>query len=366
MHILLEEARVRSNEGFAKFHAVQTLKKARMEDYFEQLEIELLNLKDDPYVYQALEAFHEAFGHAGDQHADEQHSDEQQAGEEFDTTEWQALAREYDPRLRDIMVDNGWTDFYLIHLDGHIVYSVQRGSDMGLNIVESDLKDTSLGRAFEMARGLGAEEVAVGDFAPYGPAREEMAAFMVAQVREADETLVGYVAFQMPTDKINAIVQERAGMGQTGETYLVGELDGQSAYRSDRLIKEGQIGQAWGSDHVERVLDGLSGQGFKVGSTGDLEISVYDPLDIPVLNWGMISTIAVEEVMNPEVEIGKNFYVEYIEEYGYDDLYLLDAEGYIFHTVQQESDYKSNMVDGPYADTNLGGDGEQKLWLCRF
>ena len=30
---------------------------------------------------------------------------------------------------------------------------------------------------------------------------------MVAQVREADETLAGYVAFQMPTDKINAIVQ---------------------------------------------------------------------------------------------------------------------------------------------------------------
>jgi hypothetical protein len=113
-----------------------------------------------------LEAFHEAFGHA-----DDQHTDDQDAAEELDASEWQALAREYDPRLRDIMVDNGWIDFYLIHLDGHIVYSVQRGSDLGQNILESELKDTSMGWAFEMAQGLGAEEVAVGDFAPYGPAQ---------------------------------------------------------------------------------------------------------------------------------------------------------------------------------------------------
>ena len=46
---------------------------------------------------------------------------------------------------------------------------------------------------------------------------------MIAQMRNESYKLIGYVAFQVPINKINNIMLRRDGMGRTGETYLVGQ-----------------------------------------------------------------------------------------------------------------------------------------------
>ena len=35
--------------------------------------------------------------------------------------------------------------------------------------------------------------------------------------------MVGVLVFQMPIDRMNAVMQVTAGMGETGETYIVGQ-----------------------------------------------------------------------------------------------------------------------------------------------
>lgn len=48
------------------------------------------------------------------------------------------------------------------------------------------------------------------------------------------------------------------------------------------------------------------------------------------------------------------FYTSYIEHYNYYDLFLIRPDGEVFYTVKQEEDYGTNMLNGPYAQSNLG------------
>ncbi len=351
MSVLAATVQSLEQEGFAKLAAVQENKSKHLEDYYAMMQAQLRALKDDPYMLQAMIEFDQAFEAAGDR---------------VNTTEWRALANTYDQRLQYIANDNGWNDIFLIHDDGDIVYTLRRESDLGMVIPDSALKDSGLGKAFQQAQSMGAEEIAVADFSPYAPSDNEVTAFMMAQMRDMTGTLRGYIAFQMPTAKINEIVQDRTGLGTTGETYLVGQVNGVTSYRSDRIVKTGKIGDPRSGEYIDNALNGLSGRETKIGSTGDLELTAYQPLHLDGLNWAMYTTIAVEEVIVPILEEDKDFFSKYIEQYGYYDLFLIDPRGYVFYTVMQEADYETNMVDGQYSSSNLGRLVRQVLETKQF
>ncbi|NBD35419.1 MAG: HAMP domain-containing protein [Chloroflexi bacterium] len=341
MGVLADTVAALRDEGYDKLSAVQAGKEARLEDYFQTQKDALLELRAQDYVREAMMAFDRVFEDAGDS---------------VDTPEWRAVADQYASEFQEMMAINGWRDLFLIHHDGDIVFTVQRESDLGMTIPDSSLMETSLGRAYQEAQSLGTEdEIAVGDFAPYAPSGGKYALFMMAPMRNATGTLEGYIAFQLPRTKINEIVQDRTGLGQTGETYLVGEVGGVSSYRSDRVVKEASLGDPRSDEYVDKALAGGSGLDTKIGSTGDLELVSYTPLDLPGLDWAMFTTIAVEEVVVPELsgEDG-DYFTAYTQKYGYYDLFLVDPTGYVFYTVQKESDYQTNLIDGPYGDSNLG------------
>ncbi|WP_051215890.1 methyl-accepting chemotaxis protein [Ferrimonas futtsuensis] len=48
------------------------------------------------------------------------------------------------------------------------------------------------------------------------------------------------------------------------------------------------------------------------------------------------------------------FFANYIQDYGYYDLFLVDETGYVYFTVTHEADYQTNMFNGIYASSGLG------------
>ncbi|MCP4348840.1 MAG: HAMP domain-containing protein [Desulfobacterales bacterium] len=338
--VLADTVEILREAAFEKLKTVQELKKTHVEDYLGTMKAQLRILKDDPYILDALTEFNKVF---------------EEAGDTVMTSEWKATAEKYDSRMKDIMKDNGWYDIFLIHTDGDIVYTVARESDLGMIIPDSQLRESGIGKAFQAARTMRADHVTIADFEPYAPSGGKHSAFMMAQMRDNKRELKGYVAFQVPTDKINAIMQQREGMGESGETYLVGKLDGKTSYRSDRTVKDGKIGQNKTGKEIGNALAGHSGIHIKTGSTGDLEIIAYEPLNIQGLNWGIISTVQLEEAIAPRFEGEKDdFYSKYIDKYGYYDLFLIHPQGKVFYSVAKEKDYGENMLTGKYSDSGLG------------
>ena len=270
-----------TDEAVAKFAAVQETKRNHIQDYFKRVRTAMRITKDDPFLHQCLNAFKTAF-------EDNDHT--------VDNEDWKIIVEFKEPRIKGIVSTNGFYDLLLISPEGNIVYSAARQPDIGLNIPGSQLADSSLGQAFKRMAEADDDDVVIGDFAAYAPSNGAQAAFMMARMKDQYGEVVGSVAIRIPGDQLNAIVQQRSGMRETGESYLVGKFNGQTSLRSDRVVKEGKIGDPKTDRFIEMALGGQSGSAVKTGSTGSQKFVRYDPVTISGLNWALITTAATEEV----------------------------------------------------------------------
>jgi len=346
MGVLIETVGTLRKEAFTKLEAIQEIKKAQFLDYFEVMKSQLRILKDDAYVMNALTEFDSAFEADGDQTGG---------------VEWNIAAKKYDARMKDIMADNGWYDIFLIHWDGDIVYTVTRESDLGMVIPDSELKNQGIGIAFNKIKNAGAEDIIFSDFAPYSPSGGAPAGFMIAQMRdEISKELIGFVAFQVPMDKINEIMMRRNGLGETGESYLVGQ---DNLMRSDSYLdKEGHSviasfknNTTVDTEGTKQALAGKENQKVIMDYNGNPVLSAWDAIDLGNgIRWAMLTEIDVAEAFCPKDEKGEYFFKKYTDMYGYYDLFLINPDGYAFYTVAQEADYQTNFENGKYASSGLG------------
>lgn len=338
--VLSQNVAAQNQEALGRLDAVQKLKTAQLESFFQSTFDELRNIKDDPYTTAVLNQFNELLA-----------TDGRKVGD----SAWNKVAQQCDGRFKEVIKNTGWYDLFLINTAGQIVYSACREADLGMSIPGSDLKDSSFGKAFAKAQDLDNSGVAIGDFQPYAPSNGDYASFVVAKMSNKAGKHLGYFALQLPTDPINKIVQARAGLGKSGETYLVGKVDDKTSYRSDRIIKSGKIGQARTGPEIDKGIAGEEGSVITSGSSGVLELFVYSPINIPGLNWACITSVSIEEILAVTTTGEKeDTLAKFNNEYGFYDLFLISPNGYCFYTVCHEADYHTNLVDGKYKDSNLG------------
>jgi methyl-accepting chemotaxis protein len=277
-----------ANEVEAKFISIQELKKNHIEYFFKRMEASLLVTKDDPHLFESLDSLNSAF---------------LAEGKSVNNDAWRTTVERREPYLKDIINDSGWQDLYLVTQEGDIVYTRNRKADLGTNLKSSSLSSSNLAKAFRAAQTAGDAQIVLADFEPYAPENGLHVAFMMARIKNLLGNHVGYLAIPLPSDQINAIVQQRSGMGKTSETYLVGQLEGKIALRSDRVVKKGHIGDEKKDKFIEAALQGKSGTEIKIGSTGEKEYVRFDPLDIKGLKWCAISTGSYKEVMSPTISL---------------------------------------------------------------
>jgi len=132
-------------------------------------------------------------------------------------------------QFRDIY---GYYDLFLLSPDGHCFYSVCREADYDTNLITGVYQDSNFGSMIQKIVKTGSFQFA--DFAPYAPSNNDQAAFIGTPVR-IDGELKLIVALQMPHEDINSMMTARAGMGETGHTFLVAvdEATGKTSLRSD-------------------------------------------------------------------------------------------------------------------------------------
>ena len=279
-------------EVYSKLLAVREIKKRQLLDYFKIMESQLHVLKDDPYIISALQEFDNAFKTEGDKVL---------------TPKWSRFARKYDHRMRDLISDFGWYDLFLINVDGDIVYTVMREPDLGMNIPNSELAKSGMGKAFKIANASKGKQMAFADFMSYPPSEGAPAAFMIAQLKDKLGNLEGYCAFQIPLDQINHIMQERTGLGKTGETYLVGP---------DKLMRSDSFLDSQGHSVVASFGGGLEKNGVdteasraaltgKIGEKVILDyrgipvLSAFTYVDIGGVRWALMAEIDGAEAFSP-------------------------------------------------------------------
>ncbi|MDH5511077.1 MAG: methyl-accepting chemotaxis protein [Nitrospinota bacterium] len=196
----------------------------------------------------------------------------------------------------------GYYDLFLINPDGYIYYTATKESDYQTNILNGKWASSNLGALTR--RVLQTRQYGIEDFAPYGPSGGEPASF-IAQPVISNDKVVSVVALQLSLDSINSVMNQRDGMGKTGETYLVGA---DKLMRSDSFldqvnhtVKASFANPAKGNVDTSASRDALSGktgQGIVVDYNGNDVLSSYAPLRIEQINWAILAEVDKAEAFD--------------------------------------------------------------------
>ena len=239
-----------------------------------------------------------------------------------DHSTYSALHEKYHPHIRHFLQKFEYYDIFLVDPDtGDVIYSVFKELDYTTSLVDGPYAKTGLGEAFRLANaGTEANHIAITDFAPYTPSYEDPASFIASPIFDNGKK-IGVLVFQMPIDRINAIMTydqdwQNRGLGASGETYLVGSdftmrslgrfiVDDKPAYlnvlrtagvqeniRQLIDLKDTTIGlQEVHSPGAEKALSGVTGTGIFNDYREIPVVSAYAPLEIAGLNWAILSEV---------------------------------------------------------------------------
>ncbi len=247
-----------------------------------------------------------------------------------DGSDYTSIHKIYHPHIRSFLNKFDYYDIFLVDpVSGDIVYSVFKELDYSTSLINGSYANTGLGQAFKEANAANDPSyVAFTDFSPYTPSYEDPAAFIASPIFDKGRK-IGILVFQMPIDRINTIMSyhqdwKNQGMGDSGETYLVGQdktmrslgrflIDDKPGYlevlktngvdaglidRIDR--KDTTIGlQTVHTMGVEQALKGESGTAIFNDYRGVPVLSAFAPLSIAGLDWVILSEVDEAEAFAP-------------------------------------------------------------------
>jgi methyl-accepting chemotaxis protein len=220
-----------------------------------------------------------------------------------DASRYSELHARYHPVIRNFLDRFGYYDIFLIHPEtGDIVYSVFKELDFATSLKDGPYARTNFADAFRRANGaVSADTVVFTDLKAYFPSYEAPAGFVASPIFK-DGAKIGVLIFQFPLDNLNAIMKMRAGMGETGETYLVGsdllmrsdsylDPDHHSVAASYKHPEKGKVDTA----AVREAMKGKTGEGIITDYNGNSVLSAYTPFTFEGLQWALLAEIDAAE-----------------------------------------------------------------------
>ena len=285
-----------------------------LRNYLESVVGNVHALSDNPTIFSAIPEFSQAYEALGGNQTEvlqqayiTKNPNPQEKRNELvdaqDGSVYSQVHAKYHPWLNEFMTEMGLYDIFLISPSGNVVYSTAKERDFATNLNSGAAKETALANLFRRATDLpsGSEDVVYEDYKPYAPSNGVPAAFIGRPVFDNAGSRIGIVAFQMPVEKINAIMESTNGLGQTGELSLYGS---DLLMRNDsRFEKESTILKR--SSDTEQVKLGLEGKSGVIADAvnfkGQNVLAVYEPFTFQGANYTMVGEIDKSEIQAPLV-----------------------------------------------------------------
>ena len=344
LDVILETVSTLRKEAFDRLKAAEYLKKGQIETlfkrYFNDIE-SLASTQDVEDLIDKLTVY---------QHEKQDFSS--------NSNLYQKIVGNSQAFLQNYIRRYGYLDCYIIFGDKGIVgFTAQQKEELGTSLKMGPFQNEGLGKLWRKV--IDTNATAFWDFEPYSPNKGKSSAFVGTPIKDSNGEVTGVCAIQLSGADINAIVQPRAGMGKSGETYIVGHHNNITAFRSDMLtMGNGRyvIGYEIHTEYIDKVIKTMKPfEQVFTDSKGALVMIDAAPLNIKGLHWGIITKMDMEEAIAPKLAHKKtDFYADYIKMQNFYDLFLIHPKGRIFYTVCHESDYNSNLISGKYANTSLG------------
>jgi len=287
--------------------AVREIKKNQVQDYFSNRKHDLKTFSANPTVAQAAEEFCSTYNTLGGGEARDLYifKNPYPAGKKLelinagDESEYTKIHKTYHPLFKDYLEEYGYYDIFVLDPDtGEVVYTVYKEDDYGTNLSHGKYSGENIADVFREAKVTGNSDfVGLVDFKAYAPSNGAPASFIASPIYNGD-TKVGILVFQIPLDQVDHIMQEKAGMGESGETYIVGE---DLLMRTDSRFSEEQtvLKQKIDTESARTALTGSTGFMITPDYRGIPVLSAYTPVELEGVKWVVLAEIDEAEAFAP-------------------------------------------------------------------
>lgn len=247
-----------------------------------------------------------------------------------DGSTYSSVHRRYQPIIAKYVLDFGYSNMILADSQtGDVIYGFAKSPILGTNLLSGPYADSNAAQLFKtLAHTKDRDVVDVVDFAPFAPAGGKPVALVGTPVFDGS-TEVGVLFIQFPVDATNRIMTggnnwTRDGLGQTGESYLVGPdmlmrsrsrllwenpakfYDALTAadYSTEEIERVRRAGTATLSQRaqttgVAQALAGHQGTEIDTNYLGRRVLTSFAPLDIPGLHWVIVADMETREAFAP-------------------------------------------------------------------
>ncbi|MBF0434904.1 MAG: hypothetical protein HQL77_05965 [Magnetococcales bacterium] len=331
MNALMDIAQLLQNEASARLQSVVENKKHHAELFFKERFIDAKVFSSSESLSQAVDQFTGAF----------KVEKNRAAG-----VAWKAVEDRYGSEINQYRTERGFADVLLLDNEGDVIYSSTRGSELAGNVYRDPLDQTPLKAAFV----AGLKGIHIEDFAPYGPIDGALSAFITAPVSRFGE-VIGVLALRLSMTPVHDIVQTSAGMGQSGRVSFLtpsGPLPRRPSDTRDR--------PSGGVRDIAGIPTGMPSRQYVVESgSGTVSLASVVPLAIPGLEWRLEAGVNLDEVINPVGDkADESFLTRYIQNLGYDNLYMVQPGGRVFFAARPNDILGVNLLEDPkYRQTHL-------------
>ena len=302
-------------QAFNQLTSIRDVKKNNINDWFKEREANVVQLATSPLVVSALKEFKGVFHELGAEKARELYITKNPfpAGKKLeyldaqDGSNYSKVHVRFHPFFKKFIEQYEYYDLFLVDENGDVLYTVFKEMDFGSNLVAGVYNTTNIARLFcdLNSTNTGANSAAgkLVDFESYAPSNGDPASFIASAVYDGNQK-IGVLIFQLPLNKIDAIMQERSGLGETGETYLVG---------ADKLMRSNSRFSEKSTVFVQKV-DTVS---VKESAEGKVDckitkdyrgvpvLSAYAPFKALGLNWSILAEIDEAEAFAAITELQK-------------------------------------------------------------
>jgi signal transduction histidine kinase/DNA-binding response OmpR family regulator/HPt (histidine-containing phosphotransfer) domain-containing protein/HAMP domain-containing protein len=192
----------------------------------------------------------------------------------------------------------------LVSRTGVVLYSVAKSELFATDLRSGPVRDRAAAQLFEKLAGARVPGQVLYANAEPDPAHDGAdpiyvgTGIMLTEHGDRDSaTFVGAVIVSMAPAALNGIMASNAGMGDTGETYLVGPdavLRSGSRFVSDAIGRHGVDTPA-----VTEALNGASGVSVISDYRGVPVLSAYRPVEVFGERWALLAEIDRDEIFGP-------------------------------------------------------------------
>jgi len=232
---------------------------------------------------------------------------------------WEMITDYRSRDLRAFAVTNGYDAIYFVDREGNVLYSTLRGSDLGENVFRGVLSGTIFGKAARKAWNEG--RLAFSDVGFYEPAQNDLTTFVVSPVKDQQGKKIGLIAARFSLLPLSEVLRDPAGMGKTGDTYLLGRdlylRSSSRFFEENDVLKvkvDTEIARMWLREMVNKgkqskyaVDDWIVGPATYLNVRGEKVFGVVHPVTIGDVVFGLVSEISYDEAFAPVFRLQKIF-----------------------------------------------------------